>query len=280
VIGVVIFQNKTLNVKISDKITKPLGTLITGDTKIAPYLSASQLVHFYNECGFFYSHEAGFPSRWQYSTDKIVESNGTPRLKKILEAFVDPRRYSGDEEIVEKIVVAINKLIKYDGFELRKIGEFYKITDLHVNSIEPEVLKQIGQEFVIEQIEKCKGKIATNDFNGAITNARTLCEAVFIHTIEQIEKTEIKNDGDLLDLWKRVKKALKLDQRKDKITDFEFQILTGLTTTINGVAALSNNASDRHANTFETKRHHAKLAVNTAITLCEFLIDILKEQEK
>ena len=94
--------------KISNKITKQLGTLIAGDTPTAPYLSGPKLVDFYNECGFDDIYGKGFPSRCKYSTDKIVESNGTPRLKKILEEFVDPRRYGGDEQAVEKIVADIN----------------------------------------------------------------------------------------------------------------------------------------------------------------------------
>jgi len=89
-------------VKISNKVTEQLGKLIAGDTGSAPYLTGRELVTFYNECGFEDIYAEGFPSRWRYSTDKIVKSNGTPRLKKILEEFVDPRRFGGDEQLAEK----------------------------------------------------------------------------------------------------------------------------------------------------------------------------------
>lgn len=264
--------------KISNKITKQLGTLIAGDTRTAPYLSGPRLVEFYNECGFDDVYGEGFPSRWKYSTDKILESNGTQRLRMILEEFVDPRRYGGDEEIVNKIVETINQLLKYDGFALIKKGNSYKIADVNGAFIEPETVTAMGQDFLKEQIEKCTQKISINDFNGAITNARTLCEAVLIHVIETIENVEIKNDGNLLNLWSRAKKVLKLNLKKDKIPDFVFQILSGLDTIINGLAAISNNAGDRHANKFNTKRHHAKLAVNSAMTFCDFLIDVLNQR--
>jgi len=267
-------------VKISNKVTEQLGKLIAGDTGSAPYLTGPKLVTFYNECGFEDIYAEGFPSRWRYSTDKIVKSNGTPRLKKILEEFVDPRRFGGDEQLADKIVNEINQLIKYDGFALIKKGETYKVAYIQGNFIEPEAVSTIGHEFVSEQIEKCQQKIATDDFNGAITNARTLCEAVLIHIIETIEKTEIKNDGNVINLWTRAKKALKLDLKKDEIPDFLFQILSGLDTTVNGLAGLSNNAGDRHANKFNTKRHHAKLAVNSTMTFCDFLIDVLNERKK
>lgn len=266
--------------KISNKITKQLGTLIAGDTSTAPYLSGPQLVDFYNECGFDDIYGEGFPSRWKYSTEKIIESNGTPRLKKILEEFVDPRRYGGNEEQIDKIVSDINQLIKFDGFGLVKKGDMYNISDINGNLIEAEMVIAIGHEFIEEQIDKCQQKIIANDFNGAITNARTLCEAILIHVIETTEMTEIKNDGKIDNLWARTKKALKIDLKKDEIPDFVFQILSGLDTTINGLAGMSNNAGDRHANKFNTKLHHAKLAVNATMTLCEFIIDVLNRRNE
>ena len=92
--------------------------------------------------------------------------------------------------------------------------------------------------------------------------------------------TEIKNDGKIDNLWARTKKTLKIDLKKDEIPDFVFQILSGLDTTINGLAGMSNNAGDRHANKFNTKRHHAKLAVNATMTLCEFIIDVLNRRNE
>ena len=266
--------------KISNKVTEPLGKLIAGDTGSAPYLSGPKLVGFYNECGFDDIYVEGFPSRWRYSTDKIIASNGTPRLKKILEDFIDPRRFNGDEKLVDTVASEINQLIKYDGFALIKNGDIYKVANTNGSFIEAEVVSTIGHEFVKEQIQKCQQKIASEDFNGAITNARTLCEAVFIYIIEAVEGVDVKNDGNIMNLWSRAKKALKIDLSKDEVPDFIFQILSGLSSSVNGLAGLSNNASDRHANKFNTKRHHAKLAVNSTMTLCDFLIDVFNERVK
>ncbi len=122
--------------KISNKITKQLRTIIAGDSPTAPYLSGPKLVDFYNECDFDDIYAEGFPSRWKYSTEKIVESNGTPRLKKILKEFIDPRRYGGEEHVVDNIVADINQLLKYVGFGLIKKGRSYKIIDIQGNFIE------------------------------------------------------------------------------------------------------------------------------------------------
>ncbi|MDP9959280.1 abortive infection family protein [Chryseobacterium lathyri] len=265
--------------KISKKITKSLGKLIAGDTGIAPYMSGPELVEFYNEYDFDDEYGQGFPSRWVYSTDKITESNGSLKLQKILEDFVDPRRFIGTEKKVEIVVDEVNKLIKIDGYTLVKNGELYKVTDTHGNFIQEENLTVIGHEFIREQIEKCQQKIRSEDYNGAITNARTLIEAVLIYIVEYIQKTEVKNDGNLLNLYSRAKKALKIDYKKDEIPDSAFQILSGLDSIISGLSGFSNNAGDRNANRFNTKRHHAKLVVNSAMTACDFLVDVLNEKK-
>jgi hypothetical protein len=66
---------------------------------------------------------------------------------------------------------------------------------------------------------------------------------------------------------------MKLEIDKETLPEFVIQILSGLETSIKGLAGLSNNAGDRHANKFRTRKHHAKLAVNLSMTISDFLID-------
>jgi len=266
-------------VTISSKIIKQLGSLVAGDKSSAPYLSGPKLVDFFNECGFGDVYGAGFPSRWAYAAEKIALSNGTSRLQTIIEEFVDPRRYGGNEELVLTIVHDINALIKYDGLELSKNGAYFRIKDTAGNFIEPKAAAEMGHEFINEQIAKCRQKISDSDFSGAITNARTLVEAVLIHIIEQIGQKEIKNDGNISNLWTKAKKCLKIELKKEDFPDFVFQIISGLDTSLGGLSALSNNAGDRHANKFNTEKHHAKLAVNLALTISDFLIEVLNRKK-
>lgn len=265
--------------KISKKVINHLAGLITGDTKQSPYLSGSKLVMFFNEFGFDDTYGEGFPPRKQYVAEKIEDANGNDVLKEILEEFVDPIRYIESDFSVNEIVEAVNSLIKYDGYELVKINHLYKIVDIEGKLVKPESVVSIGHEYVSEQVTKCYNKISTNDYDGAITNARTLCEYIFIHIIESIEQEDYKSDGNLITIWKTTKKALKIDLEKEEYPEYVFQVVSGINTSLNGLAALSNNAGDRHASNFRTKKHHAKLAVNLAITICEFLIDVLLIKE-
>ncbi len=59
---------------------------------------------------------------------------------------------------------------------------------------------------------------------------------------------------------------------KDSLPDTIIQILSGIDSVVKGLAGLSNDSADRHATKFQTKKHHAKLAVNAAITISDFLI--------
>jgi len=58
---------------------------------------------------------------------------------------------------------------------------------------------------LFEQIYKCQKKTFEEDFNGAITNARTLIESIFIEIIERHDNKEVKNDGNVENQWKLVK---------------------------------------------------------------------------
>lgn len=260
--------------KISNKVIEQLGRLIAGDTGVAPYRTGPELVQFYNECGFDDVYGEGFPSRWRYSSDRIGTANGSDSLRIILEEFVDPRRYGGEASITNTIVETINKLINIDGYALIKNGALYQVADTKGNIVKPEVVKSIGHEFATEQIEKCNQKILSGDYNGAITNSRSLLEAVLLDILEKAEGTSVKNDGNVIGLWTRCKKILKVNHSKEDVPDYIFQILSGLDSIVNGLAGFSNNAGDRHANKFTAHKHHARLAVNSAMTICDYLIEL------
>jgi hypothetical protein len=64
--------------------------------------------------------------------------------------------------------------------------------------------------------------------------------------------------------------------KKDQLPDSVMQILGGIDTTVKGLAGLSNNAGDRHANKFKTRKHHAQLAVNLSLAISDFLFESLQ----
>ena len=86
------------------------------------------------------------------------------------------------------------------------------------------------------------------------------------------------NDGDLVKIFNRVRKLLNLDPSRQDISDSIKQVLSGLSNIINGLATMRNKMSDAHGVTYKPSRHHAKLAVNSAKTLADFLFDTMSYQ--
>lgn len=265
--------------KVTERTIKFLGRTICGDNGLIPYKTGPELVDFFVNHGANDKYGEGFPSRWKYTEDKVREFNDSNELKKIIEEIVDPRNFIESEIDLKESVQKINEYLKYDGFEIKKVGEFYKVTDSEGLLIEPETVKGISHDFIKEQIEKCHNKIDSGDYSGAITNARSLIEAVMIEIIEEYEGEEIKNDGNLENLFKRVKNILNLTVNPDVLPKTVIQVLSGLNSISSGIAGLSNNSSDRHANKFRTRKHHARLAVNSTMTLVDFLLDSKEYQQ-
>ena len=265
--------------KITEKTIRYLGGALCGDKGGVPRKSGPELVDFFVEFGANDVYGAGFPSRWKYTEDKVREYNETDTLRAIIEATFDPRDYMEGVYNVELAVALTNEYLKFDGYELKKIKEFYKITDAKGILVESETVKGLNHDFINEQIQKCQDKIDKKDYNGAITNARSMVEAVMIEVIEEHEGKEIKNDGNLDNLYKRVKKILNITIDPKILPPTVIQIISGLDSITGGLAGLSNNSGDRHANKFKTEKHHARLAVNASMTLVDFLLDSREYQK-
>lgn len=130
----------------------------------------------------------------------------------------------------------------------------------------------LSTEFLEDQIDKCKEKIYKKDFDGAITNARSMVEEVLLE-IEK-EKTGLRgeNNGNITSLYKRVQKLINLSPDMPGITTSMQQIMTGLISIINGLGSLRSKISDSHAPEYKANEHHAFLCVNCSMTLVNFLI--------
>ena len=134
------------------------------------------------------------------------------------------------------------------------------------------MLHVLSNEFIQEQIHKCREKISIRDYDGAITNARSLVEEVLKEILKKASNEEPKNNGKLNNLYNEAKKVLNLT-KKDTYARPLLKLLEGLGLIVDGLADLSNNMSDRHARKYTPHKHHAKLAVNTALIFSDFLFE-------
>ncbi|NEQ46277.1 MAG: abortive infection family protein [Leptolyngbya sp. SIOISBB] len=257
---------------------------MTGDEGISTYRSGPDLVRLFNDYGSNDEYGQGFPSRWQYAEQKLRELNGTPALAALLREVLDPREFMDTEHELGPALEYINKRLSYDGFEIVLEGGLAKVLNqqgVHVEARHPfEGSKEQAHIFINEQVEKSERKIQDEDYDGAITNARSLVEAVLTQIESDLNPEPPKYDGDLPKLYKRVQKLLHLDPGRPDINQSLKQVLSGLVNIIQGLSGLSNKMGDRHVRTYKPSRHHAILVCNSAKSVCNFLFDTYAYQRE
>jgi hypothetical protein len=271
-------------VKISARTVRQLAQLVTGDSSLAPYRSGPVLVELFNEFGANDVYGQNFPTRWRYAEEKITGMIGTPAFGRFITHVFDPREFLGSKFQPQAAINHINQFLKLDGLRIVKDGSFYRLRDLTGTSVDfnspVHGSPKITHVFIDEQIAKCDEKLARDDYDGTITNARSLVEAVLVELEQRLDPAPPAYDGDLPKLYRRVQKVLRLDPARTDISDTLKQILSGLTSIVTGIATMRNKMGDAHAKTYRPRKHHAKLAVNAAKTLADFLFETYEHQNR
>jgi hypothetical protein len=262
---------------------KALGRIVTGDEGLSPYLSGPKLVDLFNEFGADDYYGQGFPSRWQYAEDKLRPLNDTPALPALIAHVLDPREFLDTTLEQQAAVDYLNARLKYDGYEIVVVDTMPKIRDLQGSEVEfrhPfEGSDEDGHVFIDEQLAKANEKIRDGDYDGAITNARSLLEAVLAQIELEVTGVNEPYDGDLPKLYKRVSKSLALDPSRPDLEQPLKQVLSGLVNIVNGIAGISNKMGDRHVRTYKPNKRHALLVVNATKTLANFLFETARSRK-
>lgn len=181
--------------------------------------------------------------------------------------------------------------------------ELYPILDtlelknmkLEVIYVQPELPEILTHSHILTEVRKGEQRIEQGDYAGAITSSKTLVESVIkeLFMIFEPENEEQIDDYDLLKLYKHLKKHLNMDkvETKNSITSEKDlaakkyeeslnQILRGFNSIIQGLAEIRNLSGDSHLPTVKASRHHAVMAVNSSITICNFLFHTYKYQQE
>jgi hypothetical protein len=171
---------------------------------------------------------------------------------------------------------------KANSIEITSV-EFYldPDEDIPLELNHPKELDKIDFEYIHEQINKCDEKIGSKDYDGAITNARTLLENICYYILENSD-LEYKPDGDLPKLYKETLKVLDLGQNSQSEEIFK-QILSGCTTIVFGLSRVRNVLGDAHGrpskNYLKPTKHQATLVVEISKAVSEFLYSTYSEKK-
>lgn len=283
-----------MEMKISGPTIQALAEIITGGsdgTKLG-YRSGPDLVTFFYSFGSTDIYGSGFPSRKEYTTEKIKEYNGTNAIYEIIKLALPA--VDLDKETPET-ANKFNNHLKKDGYQIIPIkseglisdtgyityGNFleFDVRPLSGKTVEIVTAIKLNHQFINEQIEKAKAKLTSGDFDGAITNCYTLIEELLKELLRKKEQPFKPDEGDIRVLYKNLAEAMNLNPKGENMESYLKAILEGLNKQISGLFTLANKSSDRHAQKYKPKRHHAKLAVNATFSLCEFLLDSFEYQQ-
>lgn len=181
-------------------------------------------------------------------------------------------------EAIEATIKSLLRRMERDGFRFES-GRFVSDT-LNLAIVQAPSLVQLTEASIIEHVDKARHKIESGDHAGAIANAYTLVEGFLKELLRKTGTAFNQSEGDIRSLYKLAAQPLNLEPKGDHLENYLKAILEGLQRQIGGLFEVANKASDRHARRYNPAPHHAKLAVNAAFTLCEFLLDSYEYQQK
>lgn len=212
-----------------------------------------------------------------------IDFTSVPDIKRLLAVY---------EEVIENLQqiaernpedqnVTMNALLRRmekDGFRYEN-GRF--VADaVNAAIVHAPTLVKLTEESIHEHVEKARQKVANGDSAGAIASAYTMVEGFLKQLLRKTNTAFSESEGDIRVLYKAVCTPLHLDPKGDSLENYLKAILEGLQRQIGGLFEVANKASDRHARRYNPAPHHARLAVNAAFTLCEFLLESFEYQQK
>lgn len=283
---------------LSQRTITALAEIITGDgprdstEKLSPYRTLGKITDFFRNFGERDLHpRSGAPSRFEYTKEKLEKFNGTDAIGRIICNALD---FWGEDGLnPEHAGAHINRYLRRDGYEvtvedryIRMNGDrvetepYFAVRGIRSTVVPAPSLVNLSEESVAENLAKARKKIEAGDAAGAIANAYTLVEEFLKQLLRKTGTTFNENEGDIRALYKLAAGPLHLDPKGKSLENYLKTILEGFQRQIGGLFELANKASDRHARKYNPATRHAKLAVNAAFSLCEFLLDSFEHQRK
>ena len=180
------------------------------------------------------------------------------------------------EIIIERVIKEINKLLKFSQKELVIVSDniIIKPTTDDIK-IETPKIKNMDGKYIQSKANQAKLHMEQGQYDTALTQARTILEEVFCYVLER-KNIEPIATGKIGELYKQVREVynMHIDDNTDKRVK---KLISGLNSIVDAIAEMRNNISDAHGQ--GTKRisisdYHAKLAVNSAIIISDFILSV------
>ncbi|MGS4112742.1 abortive infection family protein [Staphylococcus pseudintermedius] len=218
---------------------------------------------------------------------------------KLLKYFLDVTRYIPNkreetsiytnEELkketlkeVEAYFNHINNILNFSDKKLIFLNKKYKIIDLIEDSqVTHDIDKHINFDYVRNFPFRLKDNLEDENYDTVITQSRTLLEEVYIHILEYSNKDYNSAKGNLQKLNSMVKTELKMKNNRDYDKRIN-ELLSGLNKINDAIGKMRNENSDSHgvgSKRININRREAKLVMNSAIIICDYILEIFEDNK-
>ena len=294
-------------------LNKDIYSILDGDTKFEdytfsdnqtsiqismPYLRGSDLCDLSTHFGLpvTYNWNGGRNhSRWEYLEDLLKYCIRESRCSDLLSYLFSKQQFSSilkghDANVIDDayahfvktIIGKINGILYFGGNELITNGKSFFVRKIGTKvEVQTPKIKSIDREYIKDISYRAHEDIERKNYDSAITKSRTLLEEVFCYVIEQKNKTP-SNSGNINNLYKQVKDLYNM--HGDENTDRRINtLLSGLEKIVSSVSDMRNKDSDAHgvgSARITIDEHHARLVVNVAMAMADFILSVAIKQTK
>lgn len=266
----------------------------TTDAIAMPYLSGPDLCALCSMFGHPMTYTWGGVnlSRWQYLEILFEHCIRMDRCSDLLAHLFEKQQFSKsfmghDADVIDTaynsyirtILGKINGLLYFGGNELISDGQQFSIRRIGAKlEVKAPVIKNIDREYIRSISIRAMDDVDKKNYDSAITKSRTLLEEVFCYVIEKDNKTPTTS-GNMSDLYKQVKDSYNMhgDANTDKRIN---TLLSGLEKIVSAISEMRNKDSDAHgvgASRITIDEHHARLFVNAAMAMADFILSVEKK---
>ncbi len=259
-----------------------------GNTNVPPigiYRSATMLSRLFALCEVEWS-VGSMQSRTDAVLTQLRAMNGDPAQEaatmRLAELLADLRQCDQDPQKQQAVVAALNSALAPVGREVVLLADGPKVLPRGTTAPVAAALQAKAEALNLDTVQRDLRRAldqAESDPEDALTSACSLLESVCRTILDRLGKG-MPRERNLRPLADATRDALGLGTARAGlpvlIAQDVNQVLTGLTTTINGVASLRTHAGDAHGREAGHPRvdpRIARLGVNAAGTLALFLVE-------
>lgn len=234
-------------------------------------------------------------SRWEYMFKLIDYGIKSGRIDTILAYLFDESNFVRNingldkddfgryhSKSVESALERINTILHFSGNKMIINGK--KVLIVPINPSMPRIsvknVKNIDRDYIKSLSDRAIANVNCGHYDSALTQARTILEEIFNYVLEK-QNIQPSSRGNINKLYKQVKDEYKMHE--DKNADKRIKrLLSGLENIVSAVSEMRNKNSDSHGvgeRRLTIDKHHARLAVNAATTMADFILSVEKKSD-